>query len=800
MCGLLCFFPYFSPRCSYAGETIVAGVVLNHEDKGDFFVVVTDELDFLVKEEDLKAMGILSPEGTVVEFQGERYLSLGSIRGVEFNFNDKDVVLEITADPALFKKQTIDLRTIREMTVFRPRHSSMFFNYGLNYTGGDSLSLKRFTLTNQLGVRYRDLLLFTDTIYTKERSERNFARLMSNITYDNRADLTRLVAGDLVATSGELGSRLNLGGVSYTKLYRINPYFIKQPTLDIQGFVTLPSDYEVYIDGTRIRTGTISPGEFELGNIYQVVGSRVVDVVLRDPFGRETRLVYPFYFTDKALGKGLHEYAYAIGFLREGFGTESNEYGDLTFIGYHDYGVTNSLTVGTGAEVTGNFWNLSPAMVYILPRYGVASLTVLASRDTGRYGRGVSVTHDFVGRTMATHAFLNRYSKGYTTVAARKATVRTRYELGAGINYGSRDTGYIALNMSYSNKYNAKDRRETSLNYTVALGRNLVLTTRMKRVKEDERSNELLVVLNYYPGRDSYVSAGHKLTKDRSSQTFQAQKNPPLGEGYGGRVYMERDESRTETTYTFNPYVQYNAKYGILRAEHTRRSTDRLTEDTYRFSAFGAVVYAGDTLGLTRPVYDSFGLVNVDDLEGVRVYANNQLVGRTNPRGLVFIPALNSYYNNEIRIENKDIPVEYYTPVTARYVSPPYRSGSCVDFVVQRIQGFMGLLKVRLDGTVKPVEYSKVAMDYDGRRITFYTGRDGEFFIENYGTAGRPLFDAEDEAVCRFDRGDDRGVFEPGTYTASFEYMGRMFSAVLEIPETDEMFVDLGEVVFEVTR
>ena len=47
------------------GETIVVRVTLNTENKGDLFVERTSDRDFLIKVQDLNAMGFRNPPGTL---------------------------------------------------------------------------------------------------------------------------------------------------------------------------------------------------------------------------------------------------------------------------------------------------------------------------------------------------------------------------------------------------------------------------------------------------------------------------------------------------------------------------------------------------------------------------------------------------------------------------------------------------------------------------------------------------------------------------------------------------------------
>ena len=70
-------------------EPLIFRVTLNTEAKGDMFIWRTPDFDFFVKIEDLKLMGFKEPAGRVVVLEGESHLSLKSMRGVSFSFEEK---------------------------------------------------------------------------------------------------------------------------------------------------------------------------------------------------------------------------------------------------------------------------------------------------------------------------------------------------------------------------------------------------------------------------------------------------------------------------------------------------------------------------------------------------------------------------------------------------------------------------------------------------------------------------------------------------------------------------------------
>jgi len=149
--------------------------------------------------------------------------------------------------------------------VYYPKDTGGFFNYGVAYTAGNSLHFEELDVAGEIGLRTGDYLFYTDSTYTHTRTDDWYVRLTSNVTYDRRAQMQRAILGDFQASSGLLGSNLLLGGASFSKVYRIDPYFLYYPLAGFAGQVPFPSVAEVYLDGNRIRTEKLSPGGTSCG-------------------------------------------------------------------------------------------------------------------------------------------------------------------------------------------------------------------------------------------------------------------------------------------------------------------------------------------------------------------------------------------------------------------------------------------------------------------------------------------------------------------------------------------------------
>jgi outer membrane usher protein FimD/PapC len=584
--------------------------------------------------------------------------------------------------------------------------------------------------------------------------------------------MQRITAGDFFASSGDLGSTINLGGFSYSKIYRMDPYFIKNPMLDIAGLISLPSDAEIYLNGMRVRTEKLLPGEFMLKNISYYGGASILDVVIKDSLGREQRIISPFYFTDILLKKGIHEYSYNMGFMREEFGVESNRYSDLALSAFHRYGIGNSLTLGFRAEATEDLYNLGPQTSYLIPNAGIITMSLASSIGSkGKTGFAGSLNHTYQGRKVNTRLLINGFTEDYSTIISEPSDEKTKYEVGAGIGYSTKDLGSVALDFTAIKKYRGQDRQAAAVTYSRNLSSKVTIFGTFKNIREEKSANEFFIGISYYPGKDTSISARYERSDDTNTEVLEVQKNSPMGEGFGYRASFERADSNTVTTNTVNPLMQYNARYGIYTAECRAQSggTGKVN-DTYQLSASGGVAYIGNTFGFSRPINDSFGLVKVGETEGVRVYLSNEEIGRTDSSGKVFVPNLNSYYDNQVSIGDKDIPINYSISEVTKYISPPFRSGSLIKFDVMKFQAITGKLEIKVNGEVKPAEFYEVRMAVDGKELTFPTGKDGEFYLED---------------------------IKPGRYTSSFKYMEKTCSFDIIIPESEEIIIDLGKVVCE---
>jgi len=761
-----CLLLVYSP--AKGDDTVILNILLNQENKGEFYVIMRDDGDIFIKNEDLKKIGFKDIDGQVYEIEGEIYVLLSSMKGVGFHLNEVNLSLEITALPFYFRKQVIDLEGQRSINVRYTADSSAFFNYNLQYSR--EISSRVVGLTNELGLRRGNLLFLTNSEYTKDDSGEELVRLMTNFTFDRRRELQQIVIGDFFAPSSSFGTSLNMGGIRFFKAYETEPGLITHPLVNFSGSVVLPSDLEIYLDGRLYRTEKLHPGEFEIRNLFPREGGGTMDVVIRDSLGRENRLELPFYLTTTLLRSGYHDYSYSAGFLREEFGLESDNYGNFAVSGYHFYGINEFFTAGLSGEISGGRYNIGPSGGVRLWDAGILSLALASSQDEDRKkGMAESLGYIYQIQRFNFQSTARNYSRHYTALAQTIAQPGTRLDSLVGLGYNTESLGSFGLGYEIINKYEEANQRVISARYSRTIYYRIRLIGLVRLIRGGQDSDGYYISLIYNPSPKTSVSTTYSRQADVRTESIQIENAPPLGEGIGGRALYNRTSSEGKSTDAFDGLLQYNAHYGALSGRYQTEGGNQ----TYQASAAGGIAYVAKTFTFGRPVNDSFALVDVGGLKNVRVYVNNNEIGHTDSAGRIFIPDLASYYQNQISIDDHDIPMDYTFPEVRQVISPPGRSGSYVLFKTSKYRAIFGRISIKTKESKELLKLYEINMDQNGKTMTFQTTGEGEFYVEN---------------------------IYAGTYKASFFYKLKPCEFDIIVPESEESLVDLGDITCEETH
>jgi outer membrane usher protein len=297
------------------------------------------------------------------------------------------------------------------------------------------------------------------------------------------------------------------------------------------------------------------------------------------------------------------------------------------------------------------------------------------------------------------------------------------------------------------------------------------LSTTYQHARQGQSDNQIHASLTWYLHKDTTFSSTFQRQDQASSEAVQIQKNPPTGEGFSYRALLQRNDMAGQSVTVANPYVQFNSRYGVFTTEYRSPNGNSSSDSgSFAVSAAGSMVYASGAWGFSRPISDSFAIIDANSLKNVRVYFNNHEIGATDQSGKIVIPMLNSYVENLLAINDQDIPINYVLENVSERISPAWRGGARIHFNSKKTQAFSGKLVLKSKKGEQPVEFESALIQLNNSSLKFTAGRDGEFYLEN---------------------------LQPGEYPASLKMDQREYSFTIKIPDAEQVFVNLGTVTIE---
>ncbi|HEX9182674.1 MAG TPA: fimbria/pilus outer membrane usher protein [Burkholderiales bacterium] len=710
-------------------EAIIVTVTVNGAARGTTPILRDRAGRLFVPAADFRSWGLAVPGGAALRLQGIEHVDLGRVADLRASFDEQRIALEIAVAAEKLPRGTIDLRW-RYADALRPAQPSAFFNYALLVAGDDSFSSSRTQVTTEVGGRKGDMLLYSSGFYADQAGERGYTRLQTNLTYDQRDSLQRLVGGDFFTPVRELSGAVPMGGVSFSKHYPMDPFFIQYPTLSLNTTAALPSQVEVRVDGNVVARRQVEPGPVDVVNITGYTGARNVQVVVRDAFGREQVIQQPFYFTDSALRQGLHDYSYNFGFLRENYGVSSGDYGKAAFSGFHRYGVSDLLTLGLRAEAREDMVNGGPIGTVLIPGAGVVGAGASVSGGGGTTGYAGSMFYSFIAPRYSVSLNARHFGDEYRMLPSG-APSQTRNFASASAAYSPTGLGTISTSYTVTEPRNQEALHAWSVGYNASFfsGRGILTLgyTRNRGLVEDWTGS---AVFRFLFDRDYSAVASTIRAGGTSSQALNWEKIVPVGEGYGFRLGPERVETSAGTATLSNAYGQYNGRYATLQGRYQGSSNDAVTRGVAELSVASGIGYVRDRFFVSRPLTDSFALVKVGDVPGVPVSANGQFMGKTDERGEAVVSPMLSFYDNYLGFEQRAVPLEYGFASSRLVVSPAFRSGSYLAFDVKKIRAAIGRLEQEVRQQRVPIEFRELKVTRAGVEMPAFTGKGGEFYVE----------------------------------------------------------------------
>lgn len=743
------------PRIASTGsdERAYLSFNVNAMSMGEVLAVIRKD-DVLVPLADLKRSGIEKITVGSQAIGGQPYVSLRSLApGITYVFDNRDLSLTLTADAAYFGATVVNVGGgNRPPDITYGRNASAFLNYAFdwqNFRGVSEFS--------ELGISSHGNLYYSG--FTIDPGGK-FVRGLTNATFDNPALMKRWVVGDTFADGGELGGSTFLAGISVSRNFSLNPYFIRYPGIGISGATLTPSTAQVYVNGHLVSVQQLPPGSFNITNIPVVAGGGNTQVVVRDAFGRTQTLSNSYYFATTVLQRGLNEYSYNLGSRRTDLQTAGAHYGRAVFVGRNRVGVTDWFTGGGRLEAGPGLVSFGPTASVRLGAGQLGFNAGFSSASGSRAGSAAELDYSYQSRRVSYGARLASIGSNYATATLAPSDDRATSLASAFAGFEVGPRASLTLNYSMGHMRSGSRQQNLTLAGAVRLSDrfDLVATADNVHISPGYAANQFFVALNYQLGRHTLAAVSEQGGTGGGGTGISMQENLPVGAGTGYRF-----QHGTGSQIHDDDLFQYQTSFGSYQAEYRQTSGSGQTD----VLASGGLVDAGDGIMFTRAVEDGFAVIDVGGLAGVRGYYNNQQIGRTDKRGRLLIPNLLSYYGNRVGIADQDVPLDYSIDATERTVAPPYRGGVLVRFPVQKVSAITGTMIVDSAPTTTVPSFGQLRVTVNGQDLVSELGRRGQFYLENVS---------------------------PGRYPAEVEYADGLCAFQLTVPDRASALTEIGSV------
>jgi outer membrane usher protein len=746
----------FSARLSAEQQPAMLDVSINGVAHGQALVVM-DSGEVWIDAASLTEAGVTLPRGERRPWKDVTLVRLGSLAPrITYELDEDGLALRLTVQAALLKGARIDLTSNRPLGVEYRHNTSAFLNYGTSLlsVGASSLSLEGGVSAGRALVTST---MFGDTTGT-------FRRGLTSLTFDDRHHLTRYIAGDSVASTGALGGTVLLAGVTVSRDFSLDPYFVRFPTLDLSGAVMTPSRLEVYVNNQLVRVEQLPPGVYQLDHLPLPVGAGDTRVVVRDAFGGEQSFSSSFYISQGVLGRGVQQFSYATGAERLDQFDSSWSYGRAVATGLHRIGLSDSLTVGGRFEAGSDISSGGPMATLRLGRFGDVEGIGAVSHSADGAGYAASLAYEYTSRAFGLSAAARNYSDSYATLSTKYLLQRPRLDTSAAVTTRVLSRATLGATWQSLEYYSAPAAKRGAATASIMLNRRYSLFV---------SANRTLAIGRWYTGgfaglgvtlgARQMVNVSAEQTDGQVRQSADLQRTLPMGTGLG---YRFQANTGTSPAPDFDAELRAQTPFG----KYDLRQTMVDGRASSIADASGGIVLIGGGLHFTRPVEDGFALVQVPDVGGVRTYVSNQEVGRTDRHGNLVVPNLLAYYGNRVSINDADVPMDRDLPRDAMLLAPPFRGGAIARFQAPRPWRVSGRFVVLRDQAVVTPANWALKVTTPAGPIASGLGGDGAFYLEGLAPGDYPAAISGDGLECRVTLGvptSDRPVIEVGVTTCS---------------------------------
>ncbi len=622
----------------------------------------------------LRRLGLILPPGTPDP------VALQSLPGVRVDYDAAAQRVSIVAPLSMLNLATTHLSNLSEGEPTPTVSPGVLFNYDLYGTHGakGGNSLNAFTELRAFGgIGVFDT---TNTVQRQADGGWHAVRLDTSWRASFPNAMLDLTVGDTLTGALPWTRSTRIGGIRIGTDFALQPYRITTPLQAFLGQATLPSQVELYVNGMKAYHGQVPAGDVRLTTSPPSVGLGNARMVLTNALGQSTIRNFSFYNTSALLAPGLSNWSASLGVVRRNYGLNSFDYGHEPLLSASArYGVTDHFTGAAHTEAINGLWNASIGGVWLAGLAGVVNASIAESDNRGVHGTQYGLGYSWNNRHFSLSFGALGTQGDYADIATRYGIGPPRLSSHASLGFSTRRAGSFSLSYIQLHYPDQDTSRYASLGWTASFGGTASVSLFANRNLEDGRDTSVTLNLGLYFGNNyqAYASVNHQ--SGHTGYSVGASRLMPGGVGgFGWQVQANHDEFGNGGNAQLGYLGQYGRYAGgiIVNDGNTNAYAD----------ASGSLVFMNGDLFATRQVYNGFAVVSTGGIAGVPVTLENNVIGKTDSKGMFLVPRLNAWQRNQIGIAPLNLPPDVRIPQTTLNATPRDRSGTLVRFKLKKVR------------------------------------------------------------------------------------------------------------------
>ncbi|MCH2486409.1 MAG: fimbria/pilus outer membrane usher protein [Erythrobacter sp.] len=545
------------------------------------------------------------------------------------------------------------------------------------------------------------------------------------IRYDTRliaTDLDRaidLTAGDLVTRSLRWTRSVRMGGIGIARAFDVRPDLVTLPLPSFAGEVAVPSAVDLFVNGYRQAQADLAPGRFVLDQVPVVTGAGEARVVTTDAVGRQVETVIPFYVAPELLRPGLVDFAAEAGFLRRDYALRNFSYGKPAASASVRRGMTRKLTLEAHGETSKGVLAGGIGAIWAPGIWGSFQGAVAASSGSLGSGHAWTLGYSYSGPRFGIGVERNERSDGFADLGDRYRLTHLSGSRSDRISASFAIPRFGSLGVSYlDTRISGSDRvRLASASLSAPLRRGMSLFAALDRDFTNDRSS-MQIRLVAPLGRTSSASAElSRLPGGRMRGGVGLSRGIPTEGGVGFSADAVLDDH--------GRFVGQAS--GILRARSVQVAVGAASvpgRDAVWGSVSGSIAAIDGAVFAANALPGAFALVSTD-APNVPVSYENQIVGRTDRSGRLFVPRVGAWYEGRFSIDPLALDIGAEAPEIERRTAIRAGTGAIVRLPVARVDSVIVRLVDRIGA---PIAVGSAVRFANGRESV--VGWDGIILVE----------------------------------------------------------------------